>query len=79
MNFHLHNKVLIKNCVKHYHDCWKRRCVVLHSLEVQRKVLKEDVLAMMEEGSKHEVIGLRRHVEVHKMNENEVTIEEMLP
>ena len=24
-NFHPYDKVLIKNCVKHYHECWKRR------------------------------------------------------
>ena len=45
---------------------------------MHRKVLKEDVLATIEEARKYEVAGLRRHVEVHKMNMNDATIEEML-
>ena len=33
---------------------------------------------MVEEASKDKVVGLRMHVEVHKMNENNYTIEEMV-
>ena len=39
-------------------------------------MLKEDVLEIIEEASKDEVVGLRRHVEVNKMNVNDATIEE---
>ena len=52
---------------------------MLRSPDVQRKVLKEDVLATTEEASKDEVAGLRTHVEVQKMNVNDATIVEMLP
>ena len=57
---------------------WKRRCAALHGLEVQKKVLKDEVLAIIEEASKEEVGGLRRHVEVHNMNVNVASMEEML-
>ena len=43
----------------------ERRCVVLHNPEVQKKVLKEEALAITEEASKEEVEGLRRCIEVH--------------
>ena len=75
--FHPCNKVLTKNFIKHYHECWEIRCVALHSQDMQKKVLKEDFLAMIEEASKDEMTGLRRHAEVHKTNENNATIEEM--
>ena len=48
---------------------------MLRSPDVQRKVLKEDVLATTEEASKDEVAGLRTHVEVHKMSGNDRTME----
>ena len=78
VNFHPHNKVLIGNSVKHYHDSWEKRCVVLYSPDVQKKVLKEDLLEIIEKASKDEVVGLRRYVEVHKMTGNDGTIEEMV-
>ena len=56
----------------------KRRCVVLHSPVAQKKELKEDFLETIEEVSKDAVLGLRIHVQVHKMNENNGTISEMV-
>ena len=41
-------------------------------------MLKEDVLAIIEEASKDEVVGLRRHVEFHKMDVNDAIVEEIL-
>ena len=67
------NKVIVKSCVEHYHECQKRRCTVLHELEVQNKVLKDEVLATIEEASKEEVEGLRRRAEVHRMKVNEAS------
>ena len=78
VDFYMHDKVLIENCVKYYHNCWKRRCVVLYSQNVHKTLLKEDGLAIIEEASNDEVLGLRIHVEVHKMNRNDGTIEEMV-
>ena len=43
VNFHLHNKFLIEHCVKCYYEYCKRRCVVLHSPDAQKKESKEDV------------------------------------
>ena len=37
---HAFNKVLVKICIHFYHECWKRRCVVLHNLEYQHNELK---------------------------------------
>ena len=34
VNFLPHDKVLIEHCVKHYHGCWKGRCIALHNLDV---------------------------------------------
>ena len=50
--------MLIEYCVKHYHECWKRRCTILHSPDVQKKSLKEDFLAIIKEAIKDEVVGL---------------------
>ena len=55
MNFHQHNKMLVKRCIQCHHDCWKLRCVVLHDPEVQIKVLKDELLSIMEDASKDEV------------------------
>ena len=77
IKFHSHNKVIVKSCVEHYHECWKRRCLVLHKPEMQKKVLKEEVLAVIEEASKEEAYGLRRCVEVHSVNVNISSVEEM--
>ena len=54
----------------------KIRCLVQSGRA--EKALKEDVLETIEEASKDEVVRLRRHVEVHKMNENDGKIEEMV-
>ena len=78
INFHAHNKVLVKFCVHFYHECWKRRCVVLYNPEVQNHVLKEEILVIMEEASNEEIEGLSRHMQIHKINSNEASAEELL-
>ena len=78
VNFYPYNKGLIENFIKNYHDYCKRRCIVLHSTDGQRKVLKEDALTKIEEASMYEVVGLKIHVEFHKMNVSNATIEDML-
>ena len=70
INFHPRNKVLVKSCAHFHHECWKRRCVVLHKPEVQQDVLKVSVSLIMEEASKEE---LSRHVQIHKINSNEAS------
>ena len=50
--------------------------MVLHCTEVQRKVLQDEVVAIIEDSSKGEVTGLGRHVEVYSMNKNEASEEE---
>ena len=50
----------------------------MHSTDVQKKVLKEDVLAITRGGSKDELVELRRHFEAHKMNGNDGKIEQMV-
>ena len=57
--------LIVKSCVEFYHECWKRRCVVLHNLENQKKLLMEEILVIIEEASKEEVERLRRYVEVN--------------
>ena len=49
---HVHNKVLVKSCVHLYHEFWKIRRIMLHKLEVQQKVLQEEVEVIMEETNK---------------------------
>ena len=34
------NKVVVKMCLKYYHESWKRRCVFLYDPLVQREVFK---------------------------------------
>ena len=76
--FHARNKVLVKSCAHFCHECWKRRCTVLHDSEVQWKVPKEEVEVIMEEANNEEIEGLRRCVQMHAMNSNAATAEEML-
>ena len=78
INFHAYNKVLVKSCVQFYHECWKRRCVVLHDPEVQKKVLKEEVLVIMEEANEEAIEGLNRYVQIHTIKLNEASVEELL-
>ena len=65
------NKEIEKMSVKYDHECWKRRCVVLRDLEVQRKVLPEIVETTKEKDNKGSVKGLKRCAEVHSTNEDE--------
>ena len=50
--FKLYNKVVVKMCVENFSECSKRRYIVLHEPEVQRKILQDEVLAIVEEESK---------------------------
>ena len=52
--------------------------MVSHDPEAQRKVLQEIVEKMKEEANEGSDEGLRRHTEVHSMNEDESLEEEML-
>lgn len=78
MNFYVCDKVLVKSCTQFYHECWKRRYVASHNPEVQKKLLKEEVLVIIEEASKEEIKGLSRYVQIHKIDLNEASTEEML-
>ena len=51
IDFRLSNKVIVKRCVIYHHGCWKRRCVMFHEQEVQRKFLRENVVAIKEENN----------------------------
>ena len=78
MNFHSYNEILIKCCVQLYLECWKRRCVRLHRLEVQKKLLKEDAMALLDNSKKDEVKGLKTHVEVNSIDVNEATNDKLV-
>ena len=71
IDFYPHSKSLVKSCIHVYHECWKRRCMVLHNQELQHNVLKEEVSAIMEETSKEEIEALNRYFQIHKINSNE--------
>ena len=55
-----------------------RRFVVLHNPEVQKKVLKEEALVIVEEARKEVIKGLSTHVQICKINLNEASVEELL-
>ena len=50
--------------------------MVLHGPEVQKKLLKEESLVIMEKSDKEMIKGLSRCVQIHKLNLNEASIEE---
>ena len=52
--------------------------MVLHDPEVQKKVLKEEVLVIMEEANEEAIEGLKRYVQIHTINLNEASVEELL-
>ena len=78
INFHTHNKTLVKSCVQLYHEFWKRRCVVLYDPKEQMKVLQDEVLNILEKASKEEMKGLKTHVEVHAINVINESVDEMV-
>ena len=51
--------------------------MVLHNPEAQIKVLKDEVLNILEEASKEEVKGLKRYFELHTMNVINVPVNEI--
>ena len=53
--------------------------MVLHNPEVQHNVLKEEISVIMEELSKEEIEGLIRLMQIHKINSNEGSTEEIFP
>ena len=78
IDFHQQNKVLVQICIQCYHECWKRRCVVLHDLEVRITLLKDEVLNILEDASKEEVEELKTYVELHTMNVNNASVDEIM-
>ena len=46
VDFHGHNRVLIKICVSFYHECWKSRYIVLHLEEYKTNILRKQVELM---------------------------------
>ena len=78
IDFKLHDKAIIKICVECFHGYWKRRRVALIEPEVQRKVSQDEVLAIVEEVRKEEVVGSRRHAEVCGLNVSEALVKEMV-
>ena len=50
---------------------------MLHESEVQKKVSQDKVLEIVEEVSKEDIAGLRRHVEVRSLNVNGASVEEI--
>ena len=51
---------------------------MLQTPEVQQNELKEEVEVIKEESNKEEIEVLSRHVQIHQINSNEVSTEEML-
>ena len=72
-NFYTCDKVLVKSCVHFYHECCKRRCIVLCNLEVQHKVSKEEVAVIIEGANKQHIEELSRNGQTHAINLNEAS------
>ena len=52
--------------------------MVLHDPEVQRKVLEEEVLVIKDEAEKDAIKGLSDNVQIHRLNVNEASLDELL-
>ena len=59
INFHRYNKVLVESCAHNCHECWKCVCVVMCNPEVQIKVLKNEVLNILQAASIEKAKGLK--------------------
>ena len=70
VKFNPHNRVLIVMCVNLYHDCWKKRCVVLHDPSMQLIGLKNEIERAKEKYLNGSTEELKKYVDVHKIDEN---------
>ena len=57
-------------CVNLYHDCWKKRCVVLHDPSMQFIGLKNEIERAKEKYLNGSTEELKKYVDVHKIDEN---------
>ena len=59
--FHEHNKIIVKICVKFYHDCWRERYNETHDSEMQKVEVQNEIIKFKEEAINGNIKEFNRH------------------
>ena len=68
------NKIIVREAVKFYSECWRERCKVLHTPEHKKSRLRDEIKQMKIQAAKGDKVNFETHVNLHPMNENETSI-----
>ena len=77
INYHEYNRILVKSCVRFYHECWKERCEALHAENKQREVSEEEIKNMKEEATQGTIKGLKNYADAHEIDEKDEKVSTM--
>ena len=75
---HKYNRILVKQCVEFYNQCWLERCKVAHDEEVQRPRLIEWYNQICTRIQNSELYHLKRYIDVRKLNLDQVKTETIM-
>ena len=77
MCFTQHDKLLSKNSMEFYSECWNNRCVVLHSPVIRKQCLRKETKAIKLEAMNVTIENQNRHANACPINEESETLESM--
>ena len=77
VNYHEHNRILVKSFARFYHEFQKERCEALHTENKQREVLEEETKNMKEEATKGTIKGLKNYADSCEIDEKEEKVSTM--
>ena len=71
------NKIIVREAVKIYSECWKERCKELHTPVYERMSLREEVKQIKMQAAKGEKVNYELYVNLYPMNEKETSVNKM--
>ena len=74
VNFLAHNKIIVREAVKFYSECWKERCKALHTPEYEISSLREEIKQIKMQEAKEDKVNFETYVNLYPMNENETSV-----
>ena len=67
--FYKHSKIIVKMCMKFYHNCLKERHNAMHNPEMQKVVIQNKIIKHEEEVINGKIKEFDMHAEVHESDE----------